>query len=165
MVRRIGKEKEVSWDVETDVAVVGGGACGFIAALAIAEKGLEVLLLEKEKKVGGNTSLSQGMIPAAGTRFQKAAGIEDSPERMAEDILKKNGYESDPEMTLHVCRESKNLVEWLVDSVGIHLDIVTDFIYPGHSRMRIHAPSSRKGTQIINELRAALSQSRKNSLC
>ena len=153
MVQRIISESDLAWDVETDVAVVGGGACGLIAALAAAEKGVEVLLVEKEKKIGGNTALSQGMIPAAGTRFQKAAGIDDSPETMAEDIFKKNNYESDPEMTLHICQESKNLIEWLVDSVGIHLDIVTDFIYPGHSRLRIHAPSTRKGTQIVNELR------------
>jgi fumarate reductase flavoprotein subunit len=157
MVQRVKSENEISWDVETDVAVVGGGACGMIASLAAEEKGVEVMLLEKEKKVGGNTSLSQGMIPAAGTRFQKAAGIDDTPELMAEDIFKKNNYESDPEITLHLCKESKNLVEWLVDSVGIHLDIVTDFIYPGHSRHRIHAPSTRKGTQIVNELRTAIS--------
>jgi fumarate reductase flavoprotein subunit len=157
MVKRIKDEREVLWDIETDIAVVGGGACGLIASLAAAEKGVEVLLLEKEKKLGGNTSLSQGMIPAAGTRFQKAAHIDDFPELMAEDILKKNGYESDPEMTLHLCRESKNLVEWLVDSIGIHLDIVTDFIYPGQSIHRIHAPSTRKGTQIVNELRSILS--------
>ena len=103
------------------------------------------------------------MIPAAGTRFQKAGRIDDSPELMAEDIFKKNDYESDPEMTLHLCREAKNLVEWLVDSVGIHLDIVADFIYPGQSRHRIHAPSTRKGTQIVNELRTILS-SRENIL-
>ena len=157
MVQRVKSENEISWDVETDVAVVGGGACGLIASLAAEEKGVEVMLLEKEKKVGGNTSLSQGMIPAAGTRFQKAAGIDDTPELMAEDIFKKNNYESDSEITFHLCRESKNLVEWLVDSVGIHLDIVTDFIYPGHSRYRIHAPSTRKGTQIVNELRAIIS--------
>ena len=157
MVQRIRNEKELSWDVETDVAVVGGGACGLIASLAAEEKGVEVLLLEKEKKVGGNTSLSQGMIAGAGTRFQKAAGIDDSPELMAEDIFRKNNDESDPEITLHMCRESKNLVEWLVDSMGIHLDIVTDFIYPGHSRHRVHAPSTRKGTQIVNELRTAIS--------
>jgi fumarate reductase flavoprotein subunit len=101
------------------------------------------------------------MIPAAGTRFQKAAGIDDTPELMAEDIFKKNNYESDPEITLHLCKESKNLVEWLVDSVGIHLDIVTDFIYPGHSRHRIHAPSTRKGTQIVNELRNVISNRNK----
>jgi len=163
MIRRLKHENEISWDVETDVAVVGGGACGMIAALAAEEKGTEVLLLEKEKKVGGNTSLSQGMIPAAGTRFQRAAGIDDSPELMAEDIFKKNDYESDPEITLHLCKESKNLVEWLVDSVGIHLDIVTDFIYPGASRRRIHAPSSRKGEQIVGELRNIIS-SRENIL-
>jgi fumarate reductase flavoprotein subunit len=157
MVQRVTSENEISWDVETDVAVVGGGACGMIASLAAEERGMEVMLLEKEKKVGGNTSLSQGMIPAAGTRFQKAAGIDDTPELMAEDIFKKNNYESDPEITLLLCKESKNLVEWLVDSVGIHLDIVTDFIYPGHSRHRIHAPSTRKGTQIVNELRTAIS--------
>lgn len=101
MVQRVKNRDEISWDVETDVAVVGGGACGLIASLAAEEKGVEVLLLEKEKKVGGSTSLSQGMIPAAGTRFQKAAGIGDSPELMAEDIFKKNNYESDPEIALH----------------------------------------------------------------
>lgn len=163
MVQRVKDEHQIGWDVETDVAVVGGGACGMIAALAAEENGAEVLLLEKEKKVGGNTSLSQGMIPAAGTRFQKATGIDDSPELMAEDIFRKNNYESDPEITLHLCRESKNLVEWLVDSVGIHLDIVTDFIYPGHSRHRIHAPSTRKGEQIVKELRHVISN-RKNIL-
>ncbi|MEM0449822.1 MAG: flavocytochrome c [Methanomassiliicoccales archaeon] len=158
MIRMLKKEREISWDMEIDVAVIGAGACGMIASLAAEEKGAEVLLLEKEKKVGGNTSLSQGMIPAAGTRFQRAAGIEDSPELMAEDIFKKNNYESDPEITLHICRESKNLVEWLVDSIGIHLDILTDFIYPGHSRHRIHAPSTRKGEQIVKELRNIISK-------
>ncbi len=163
MVQRVTSENEISWDVETNVAVVGGGACGLIASSRAGELGAEVMLLEKEKKVGGNTSLSQGMIPAAGTRFQKAAGIDDSPELMAEDIFKKNNYESDPEITFHLCKESKNLVEWLVDSAGIHLDIVTDFIYPGQSRHRIHAPSTRKGIQIVNELRNIIS-SRDNIL-
>ncbi len=163
MVQRVRNETEVSWDLETDVAVVGGGACGLVASLAATEKGAEVILFEKEKKVGGNTSLSQGMIPAAGTRFQKAAHIDDSPELMAEDIFIKNERESDPEMTLHLCKESKRLVEWLVDSVGIHLDVVTDFIYPGQSRHRIHAPSTRKGIQIVNELKSILSL-RENAL-
>jgi hypothetical protein len=36
----------------------------------------------KRKGGGGNTSLSQAMVPAAGTRFQKEAGIEDSVELM-----------------------------------------------------------------------------------
>jgi len=109
-------------------------------------------LVEKEKAAGGNTSLSQAMVPAAGTRFQKEAGIDDSPELMAEDILKKNVYESDPELTLHVARESARLVHWLVDNVRINFELVTDFLYPGHSRYRIHSNRSRKGVHLVNEL-------------
>ena len=71
----------------TDVVVVGGGACGMAAAIAARQQDTEVVMLEKEPDVGGNTALSTGSVPAAGTRFQAAAGIEDSPELMAEDIL------------------------------------------------------------------------------
>jgi len=151
------------WDVEVDVFVIGGGGCGLVAALAAAERGAEVFLVEKEKAAGGNTSLSQAMVPAAGTRFQKEAGIDDSPELMAEDILKKNGYESDPELTLHVARESAHLVHWLVDNVGINFELVTDFLYPGHSRHRIHSNRSRKGVHLVNELLQAAGH-RKNIL-
>jgi fumarate reductase flavoprotein subunit len=142
----------VPWDVEVDVFIVGGGGCGLVAALVAAEKGAQVFLVEKDKNPGGNTSLSQAMVPAAGTRLQKEARIDDSPELMAEDILKYNGYESDPELTLHVARESTQLVHWLMANVGIHFELVTEFLYPGHSRHRIHANHSRKGAHLVNDL-------------
>jgi len=41
---------------------------------------------------------------AGGTRFQKAAGVEDSPEQTAADILAKNRNGSDPAVTLALCR-------------------------------------------------------------
>src|SRR4030042_3830917 len=68
---------QLRWDVEVDVLVIGGGGCGLIASLAAAQQGAQVFLVEKEKGAGGNTSLSQAMVPAAGTRFQRAAGVED----------------------------------------------------------------------------------------
>ena len=144
-------------DVETELLVVGGGACGLIAALAAAEAGAGVLLLEKSRAPGGNTNLSQGMIPAAGTRSQRAARIDDSPEAMAADILRKNGG-SDPERVLHLCRESGPLVDWLAEAHGVALEVVTDFLYPGFSRHRIHAPGSRKGTALVSRLREALAR-------
>ncbi len=140
----------------TDVLVVGAGACGLTAALAAAETGAAVLLLEKARTLGGNSNLSQGMVPAAGTRPQHAAGIDDSPERMAEDILRKNGGESDRERVLHLCREAAPMIAWLAERHGVVLDVVTDFLYPGFSRHRIHAPPSRKGTTLVARLRTAL---------
>jgi fumarate reductase flavoprotein subunit len=147
---------QTDWDLETDVVVVGAGGCGLVAALAAAEQGAHVLLLEKLAHIGGSTKLSTSMIPAAGTRFQRAAGIDDSPEIMANDILTKNGHTSDPELTRHLCRESASLVEWLVDHVGINLSLATDFIYGGHSRHRMHTVPSRTGAELVEQLLAAV---------
>jgi len=149
---------DLHWDIEVDVLVIGGGGCGLVASLAAAQKGARVFLVEKGKAAGGNTSLSQAMVPAAGTRLQKDAGIDDSAERMTEDILKKNKQGSDPDLTLRVARESSRLVEWLSDSEGIDLELVREFIYPGHSQFRIHANRTRKGEHLINELLQAASR-------
>jgi fumarate reductase flavoprotein subunit len=143
---------QIPWDVDVDILVIGGGGCGLIASLAAAQKGAQVFLVEKEKAAGGNTALSQAMVPAAGTRFQMEAGVEDSVELMTRDILHKNSQGSDPELTRHVARESSKLVEWLNDSLGIRLELVTEFIYPGHSQYRIHANRTKKGAHLVNEL-------------
>jgi fumarate reductase flavoprotein subunit len=143
---------EIAWDVEVDVLVIGAGGCGLIAALAAAQSGVSVFVLEKEKQAGGNTSLSQAMVPAACTKAQAEAGVEDSLELMTEDILKKNNYQSDAELTRHVAEQAGRLVDWLEAEIGIKLDLVTEFIYPGHSSYRIHANRSRKGAHLINDL-------------
>ncbi|MFC2062736.1 flavocytochrome c [Chloroflexota bacterium] len=146
------------WSAETDVAIVGAGGCGMAAAIAAADRGVNVLILEKARLVEGNTALSQGMIPAAGTRFQKEAGISDTPEQMAEDILRQNNNESNPDLTLFLCRKSKNLVEWLVDYLDINLALVTDFKYTGFSQFRIHAPPSRTGRELLMKMKQAAGQ-------
>ena len=149
---------DLAWDIEVDVLVIGAGGCGLIAALAAAQKGVSVFVVEKEKMAGGNTSLSQAMVPAAGTQVQIEAGIEDSIELMTEDILKKNDYNSDPALTRHVAEEATKLIDWLSAQVGVELELVTEFIYPGHSSYRIHANRSRKGEHLINDLINAASE-------
>lgn len=49
-----------------NILVIGPGNCGLVAALASAEQGAVVLIVEKEKDAGGNTSLSQALIPFVG---------------------------------------------------------------------------------------------------
>lgn len=143
----------MNWDAEVDIAVVGAGGCGLIAALAASDLGAEVVILEKTEHVLGNTAGSAGMIQAAGTSFQREAGINDSPEQMAIDIFNKNGYESDKELTLAVCRASGPMVEWMVDKLEIKLSLFLEFQWPGHSHQRMHAPQSRGGLDLVNQLR------------
>lgn len=145
-----------TWDVEIDVVVVGAGACGFAAALTVADRGYQVLLLEKTSRPGGNTELSAGFIPAAGTRYQAAAGIQDSPNLMAEDILRKNGRTSDEKLTHLLCRQSADVVHWITDRVGLELQLATDFLYSGQSTYRFHHPPSRSGRELISAFEEAV---------
>jgi fumarate reductase flavoprotein subunit len=139
------------------LVVVGAGACGMVSALAAAKRGARVLIFEKGDKPGGNTALSTGLIPAAGTRFQREAGVpDDTPELMAKDIFEKNGYESDPEVTRLLCEESGPLIEWLVDEIGCEMNCYTDFLYPGQSRLRMHGPKSSYGSELVRQLRSAI---------
>ena len=154
----IDRPEEIDWDIEVDILVVGAGGCGLVTALAAAERGASVLIVEKEKDAGGNTSLSQAMVPATGTRLQHTAGIEDSVQLMTADILKKNKNGSDPELTAHIAAQSAPLIDWLKDNMNIEFELVSDFLYPGHSAHRIHANSSRKGKNLVNDLLNAVSR-------
>ena len=112
-----------------------------------------VLILEKGNEPGGNTTRSTGLIPAAGTRLQREAGVpDDTPELMAGDIFEKNGYESDPEITRLLCEKSGPLVEWLVDEIGCEMFCYTDFLYPGQSRHRMHGPEESYGSELVRQL-------------
>ena len=106
---------ETRWHDEVEVGIIGGGGCGLAAALAAARAGAKVVVWEKAKTAGGNTALSDGAIPAAGTRFQRDAGIVDTPEDFARDVLAHNGGRSDAALTHKVCDVSAPLIEWLGD--------------------------------------------------
>lgn len=140
---------------DVDVIIVGAGGCGLTAAIAAAEAGASVALLEKEERAGGNTWLSTGSVPAAGSRFQKEAGVEDSPEIMTADLLRKSGPHDAEATVALLARESASLVEWLVDEHKVDLRLITDYKHVGHSITRLHAPAARKGEFLVKDLVAA----------
>src|SRR6185295_8771318 len=141
----------------TQVLVIGAGACGTIAALAAKEGGAEVVILERDAKPSGSTSLSSGQIPAAGTKLQRAAGLmDDTPELLYQDILAKAHGECDHEIARHIAYAAPKTIEWLVDRYKLPLSCVLDFQYPGHSRPHMHASPSRYGAELLTVLVAAV---------
>lgn len=80
-----------SFDVEVDVLVVGAGGAGLAAAISAHDQGATVAIVEKLERPGGNSALSTGSIPGAGTRFQRQAGIEDNPQKMIADLMGLSG--------------------------------------------------------------------------
>ncbi len=141
---------------EIAVAIVGAGACGLTAALAASELGAEVVLLERDAIPSGSTALSAGLIPAAGTRFQRALGIDDDPALFAADIMAKNHGRADPGEVALIAREGGPALEWLADRHGLQFDVVEGFRYPGHSRLRMHGTPRRAGAELIDQLRSAV---------
>jgi fumarate reductase flavoprotein subunit len=139
-------------EVDVDVIVVGAGGGGLAAALAVADAGRSVVVLEKLDRAGGNTALSTGSIPAAGSRQQREAGVEDSPERMIADLLRQSGPHEAEFLTRRLAETSGALVDWLVDDHGIRLALITDYKHVGHSVTRLHAPVSRRGGDLVDDL-------------
>ena len=137
------------------VVVVGAGACGLTAALAAKDTGAEVLVLERDASPSGSTALSSGFVPAAGTRYQRAAGVEDSTELFAADVQRKNHDEADPRIVDRVCRAIGPTLEWLDDRYGVRFELVQGFLYPGHSALRMHSLPEKTGAALMAALLAA----------
>lgn len=144
-----------SFDAEADVLIVGAGAAGLVAALAASEAGAEVVIVERHAVPSGSTALSAGLIPAAATRFQRAAGIDDSAELFAADIMAKAGNEPDPAIVSRLTAHVGPVLEWLADRHGLPFDVVTNFSYPGHSARRMHGLPKRTGSELVDRLREA----------
>jgi len=145
---------EVTWDVETDLVIAGGGVAGLTAVLAASENpDLQVTLLEKEPQFGGTGRISSGWVPAAGTRLQAEAGIEDSGEKFAEDILRVNGDEAEP-LARRLAEASADVIHWLIDEWGIEWHLHDDFKYPGHSEYRYHSVRGKGGAEMIQQLQS-----------
>jgi fumarate reductase flavoprotein subunit len=140
------------------VVIVGAGAAGLCAALRAAEAGVPVVVVERDKLPAGSTALSAGLIPAAGTRFQRAKGIEDSAPLFARDIQAKAHGEADPALVRAVSEGVAPTVEWLADRYQFPFEVIDNFNYPGHSAFRMHGLPTRSGAELIDRLRTAAEQ-------
>ena len=123
------------------IVIVGAGACGICAALTAKENGVETLLLERDDTATGSSALSTCLIPAAGTTggcLQRQEGVHDTPAAFAADLIAKAKNQNDPDMAHWVAEASGPTVDWLVDTVGLPLSLVTGFKYPGHGEYRMH---------------------------
>ena len=143
------------FEYKVDVVVIGAGACGLTAALAATEAGAEVLVLERDLRPTGSTSLSTGLIPAAGTKLQKSMGIEDSPDLLAKDILGKAKHQTDEAIVRMVAGASGPTIDWLAEQHGVAFKLVEGFLYPGHSVLRMHGTPNRTGEELESALLAA----------
>lgn len=146
-------------DVTTDVLIIGAGASGLTAALAAAQEGAAVVVLERDASPSGSTSMSSGFVPAPGTRFQHAIGVlDDTPDLFCADIMAKSYGQSDPRLARLAADTIGPAMEWLADAGKVEWHVLDDFLYPGHARHRMHAVPEKTGAALEARLLAATAE-------
>src|SRR3974390_688011 len=96
-----GSEK---FETRVPLLIIGAGAAGLCAALAAKEAGIGTVVVERDAVPSGSTALSAGLLPAAGTRFQRAKGIADDPQLFADDIQRKAHGQNDAAVVEAIAR-------------------------------------------------------------
>jgi fumarate reductase flavoprotein subunit len=141
---------------EVPVAIVGAGACGLTAAIALRDAGIDCALLERDATPQGSTALSSGFIPAAGTREQHAAGVhDDSAARFAQDIQAKAHGTAAPQLVTAFTEAIVPAMDALQQRHGLPFELLDGFLYPGHSALRMHTLPQRTGAALVAALEAA----------
>jgi fumarate reductase flavoprotein subunit len=136
-----------------DLVVAGAGG-GLVGAIKAAQLGAKVLLIDASPDFINtcNTSMTSGMFPASGSRWQKDLGIVDSPENFVSDINKKTNNQADSVATKALTDVSVELFEWMADSLNVPWELVTDFHYPGHSVDRCLSVPGRMGQLVLGPI-------------
>ena len=146
----------VAQDAHVPVLIVGGGACGLTAALMLHDAGVDCAVLERDATPLGSSALSSGFIPAPGTQAQRAAGIDDSPERLAADISAKAKGRAAPHLVRAYAQAIGPALDALQARHGLQWQVLDGFLYPGHSVRRMHATPEKTGVGLMGRLANAV---------
>lgn len=151
----IVRDNTTEFDASVPVVIVGGGACGLTAALAAADAGAEVIVLERDKRPSGSTGMSYGAICAAGSRLQRSVGIDDSSQQLYDDIIAITHGKTDPLLAATIANHAGSTVDWLCERHELRLSVEKSWTGLGHRHPRLHAPPDRSGATLMNMLLSA----------
>lgn len=139
-----------------DMVVIGAGGAGLTAAVEAASKGVNVIVLEKQHIIGGNTLYSTGGINAAETSIQKGLGITDSKKLFFDDTMIGGKNLNDTSLVWTFVNNAPSSIEWLIN---LHADLSDVGKMAGSSVKRTHRPQG--GSAIGPHLMAILQNANK----
>ncbi|KAK9463523.1 FAD binding domain-containing protein [Lipomyces oligophaga] len=118
------------------VIVVGGGLSGLSAAHQLLLNGANVVLVDKQGFLGGNSTKATSGINGALTRTQVDLKIRDSVQQFYDDTLHSARDLARPDLIRVLTYNSAAAVEWLQDVFQLDLTLVSRL--GGHSQPRTH---------------------------
>ena len=141
-----------------DAIIVGAGAAGLSAATCAASNNARVLLLDCTDGSDSDFARSGGGPAAAGTAFQAAAGIDDSPERWTDDIRRKTDNSVEESIVRLVTARARDAIHFQAQQLGLDIHLVQNIPVAGHSVRRLHGTPGEGGREYFDMLAAAASR-------
>lgn len=128
----------------TRVLVIGSGGAGLSAALEAVRYGADVTVLEAGEQVGGATARAGGVVYAAGTDVQRAAGVEDDVDELVAYYMTLTHHQLEPRLLRTSAEGTRDAITWL-EELGITWDPERLYIAGLETRPRGHLPTGDTG--------------------
>jgi fumarate reductase flavoprotein subunit len=142
--------------IDADVAVIGGGLCGMSAAVAAAEQGARVVLLEKKGAPGGNSLFVVGIFGAE-SPAQRRLSIDTPKDELFRMAMDYAHWKINPRIFRTFLDKSGDTIKWL-EYKGIRFDNIPP-LYPGHVIRTWHSTVKENvGPVILKALRKSCEQ-------
>ena len=132
-------------ETHADLAILGAGAAGMLAALVAHQRGRRVLLIDPMAHQRNNFAISGGLFPAAGSRLQQQAGIAESPQAWLADLQAYAGDTVNPHIVQAVADALPQVVDFLLDHCQAPIRFLPDMVAPGHQTLRFHSVTPASG--------------------
>lgn len=145
-----GPSDVVEDSYDADVAVIGAGGAGLVAAVAAAQTGAKVVVLEKIDINGGSTNVSEGALNAVDPERQEKQGIEDSVATHYAATWEGGHKTGTPELIGYLVHNALDSVHWL-EKLGVRFkDTIGSAT--GSLGQRSHYPYTPSGNTYIRTL-------------
>ncbi len=102
-----------AWDAEADLVVVGSGAAGLAGAIAAADAGADVIVLEKASVIGGTTAMSGGAAWVPCNDHMADVGLTDSREEALGYLRDCAGETTDDELLVAFVDHAAEMLRFL----------------------------------------------------
>ena len=122
---------DVSKTMNCDVLVAGSGAGGLAAATVAAAHGLEVIVAEKDRHVGGTTALSGGFMWIPNNPVSVRDGVRDSAEAVRTYLRHEAGNHFNAECVDAFLANGPEAVEFFESKTALRFEAAS-----GHCQLR-----------------------------